>query len=427
MTKAAELAKMGEVLTNSQIGGRRNIVINGAMQVAQRGTSSSGLGASGGYFTMDRMLLDFSGTAGRLTMSQSTDAPNGFANSLKLDCTTADTSIAAAETGFIQYRIEGQDLQQFKKGTSDAEKMTVSFYVKGNGNATYICELYDGDNARQISKTFAVTSSWNRVVLTYDGDTTGAFDDDNALSLYIIIWIHSGSNFNSGTLSTTWTAQTAANRAVGGSSFFISTDNELFITGVQMEVGSQATPFEHRSFGEELQLCKRYAYKPVAGQAYAHFGGGLAVSATLSYANIPLPVEMRINPALTTNGTFRNYAHNGGKAITTNPTVLNAGSTTMFIAQSTSSGGGMTAGDFVFLGANNDADAFLLFDAELQEITIEMNITLAKYMANENGDNCSIVAVIDGTTWSVPLVVGNRYYDAIQEWVAEGNTIEDAD
>ena len=271
MTKAAELAKMGEVLTNSQIGGRRNIVINGAMQVAQRGTSSSGLGASGGYFTMDRMLLDFSGTAGRLTMSQSTDAPNGFANSLKLDCTTADTSIAAAETGFIQYRIEGQDLQQFKKGTSDAEKMTVSFYVKGNGNATYICELYDGDNARQISKTFAVTSSWNRVVLTYDGDTTGAFDDDNALSLYIIIWIHSGSNFNSGTLSTTWTAQTAANRAVGGSSFFSSTDNELYITGLQMEIGEQATPFEHRSFGEELALCHRY-YQQFSGDPEAYAG-----------------------------------------------------------------------------------------------------------------------------------------------------------
>ena len=258
MTKAAELAKMGEVLTNSQIGGRRNIIVNGAMQVAQRSTSETGLGASGGYFTIDRMLLDFSSTAGRLTMSQSTDTPNGFANSLKLDCTTADTSIAAAETGFIQYRLEGQDLQQFKKGTSDAEKMTVSFYVKGNGNATYICELYDGDNARQISKTFAVTSSWNRVVLTYDGDTTGAFDDDNALSLYIIIWIHSGSNFNSGTLSTTWTAQTAANRAVGGSSFFSSTDNELYITGLQLEVGSVATPFEHRSFGEELALCQRY-------------------------------------------------------------------------------------------------------------------------------------------------------------------------
>ena len=303
MTKAAELAKMGEVLTNSQIGGRRNIIINGGMQVAQRGTSSTGLGATGGYYTTDRFLIDFGSTAGRLTMSQSTDAPNGFANSLKLDCTTADTSIAAGEYSHLQYRIEGQDLQQFKKGTSDAEKMTVSFYVKGNGNATYICELYDGDNARQISKTFAVTSSWNRVVLTYDGDTTGAFDNDNALSLYIIIWVHSGTTYNSGTLSTTWTAQTAANRAVGGSSFFSSTDNEFFITGLQMEVGEQATPFEHRSFGEELNLCRRYFFKtfpqgtaPALHQTDAlyhsleDYSGGYAVFC------LPYPVEMRAFP-----------------------------------------------------------------------------------------------------------------------------------
>ena len=308
MTKAAELAKMGEVITNSQIGGRRNVVINGAMQVAQRGTSSSGLGASGGYFTMDRMMLDFASTAGRLTMSQSTDTPNGFANSLKLDCTTADTSIAAAEAAFIQYRIEGQDLQQFKKGTSDAEKMTVSFYVKGNGNATYICELYDADNARQISKTFAVTSSWNRVVLTYDGDTTGAFDDDNALSLYIIIWIHSGSNFNSGTLSTTWTAQTAANRAVGGSSFFSSTDNELYITGLQMEVGSQATPFEHRSFGEELLLCQRYFYKIEGTTGFKTTFINGAIDGTTAIGVQKHQVEMRAAPTFTQSGDVYVYA-----------------------------------------------------------------------------------------------------------------------
>ena len=258
MTKAAELAKMGEVLTNSQIGGRRNVIINGAMQVAQRGTSSTGLGASGGYFTCDRIFIDFV-TSGRLTQSQATvtDLP-GFANALKLECTTADTSIAASENAILQYRIEGQDLQQFKKGTSDAEKMTISFYVKGNGNATYICELYDADNSRSISQTFSVTSSWTRVVLTYDGDTTGAFDDDNALSLYILFWIHSGSSYNSGTLSTTWSSVTQANRAVGVSSFFSSTDNTFFLTGLQMELGSQATPFEHRSFGEELALCQRY-------------------------------------------------------------------------------------------------------------------------------------------------------------------------
>ena len=133
----------------------------------------------------------------------------------------------------------------------------------------------------------------------------------------------------------------------------------------QLEEGDVATPFEHRSFGDELLACRRYTYKAIAGSAYGHFGGGYAASATTAYANIPLPVEMRSNPSVTANGTFRNYAHDGNKPITTNPTVLNAGSTTMFSTQATSSGGGMTAGDFIFLTANNDADAFLLLDAEL--------------------------------------------------------------
>ena len=145
MSKAAELAKMGEVLTNSQIGGRRNIVINGAMQVAQRSTSETGVGAnsSGEYNTIDRYKLFGSGSAGRLTMSQVADVHDGFANALKLDCTTADTSIAAGEFLILSTRLEGQDLQQLKKGTSEAEAVTISFYVKGNANATYALELYD--------------------------------------------------------------------------------------------------------------------------------------------------------------------------------------------------------------------------------------------------------------------------------------------
>ena len=321
MTKAAELAKMGEVLTNSQIGGRRNIVINGAMQVAQRSTSVTGLGASSGYFTLDRFNMYFDGTAGRLTMSQSTDAPNGFANSLKLDCTTADTSIAAGEYTHLQYRIEGQDLQQFKKGTSDAEKMTVSFYVKGNGNATYICELYDADNGRQISKTFSVTSSWNRITLTYDGDTTGAFDNDNGLSLYILIVVHSGTTYNSGTLSTTWTAQTSANRAVGGSSFFSSTDNEFFITGLQMEIGSQATPFEHRSFGEELALCQRYYQQIVGVSDLTILGSGRANGTTIAQVPIPLAVSLRASPTVNSLA-FAVFGTSGtGATATATPTV----------------------------------------------------------------------------------------------------------
>ena len=289
MTKAAELAKMGEVLTNNQIGGRRNIIINGGMKVAQRSTSSTGLGASSGYFTLDRFHTSFGSTAGRLTMSQVavTDLP-GFANALKLDCTTADTSIAAGENFRLQTLLEGQDLQQLKKGTSSAEKFTVSFYVKGNASATYMLELFDGDNSRHNTQQFAVTSSWNRISLTFAGDTTGAFDDDNAVSLYLNFWLHAGSTYTGGTYTAnTWASNTNANRAVGISSFFDSTDRTLEITGLQMEVGSQATPFEHRSFGEELALCQRYFLLYADGNEL--IGGGGYQSSTFPDVAVIFP------------------------------------------------------------------------------------------------------------------------------------------
>ena len=303
MTKAAELAKMGEVLTNSQIGGRRNIIINGAMQVAQRGTSETGVGGSSGYFTVDRFRLNVT-TSGRFTMSQSTDTPNGFPNSLKLDCTTADTSIAADEQIRLNYRIEGQDLQQIKKGTSDAEKVTLSFYAKVVGSATKISvQLKDNDNSRSVAKLFTLTTSWARYTYTFPADTTGALDNDNASSLLINFYLHAGSNFTSGTLATTWESNTNANLAVGlDTSFVSSTDNEFFLTGVQLEVGSQATPFEHRSFGEELALCQRYHYRAgKAESAYTNFGQGWATSSTAGTIHVPLPVEMRSEPSVSVN------------------------------------------------------------------------------------------------------------------------------
>ena len=263
MTKAAELAKMGEVLTNSQIGGRRNMVINGAMQVAQRGTSETGMGAADGYFTVDRFAMAFSGTAGRLTMTQEdiTDL-SGFPHALKLACTTADTSIAAGEFALLQHKFEGQDVQQLKKNTSDAEQFTISFYVKGNANATYTLEVKDNTNGRNNSQNFNVTTSWNRVSLTFAADTAGSslINNDNSLEFFFQIWLHAGSTYNGGTFaSNTWIDQVQNKRSDSSStSFFDSTDRTFFITGVQMEVGSQATPFEHRSFGEELRLCQRY-------------------------------------------------------------------------------------------------------------------------------------------------------------------------
>ena len=298
MSKAAELAKAGETLTN-QPSGRKNIVTNGAMQVAQRGTSSTGLGAAAGYFTLDRWQTFLAGTAGRFTMTQTADGPSGFANCLKLDCTTADTSLAATERLTLLQVFEGQDVQQLKKGTSDAESVTVSFYVKGDQAATYVCELSDGDNARMNGQAFAVTTDWNRIELTFAGDTTGAFDDDNAASLYLGIWLHGGSNFTSGTFaSNTWTSITHANRYAGSkTSFFDSTDRELFITGVQMEIGSQATNFEHRSFGEEFALCQRY-FQKVANMP------GICISSTNIVAMGPYPVELRAKPTVGETGVL---------------------------------------------------------------------------------------------------------------------------
>ena len=305
MTKAAELAKMGEVLTNSQIGGRRNIAINGAMKIAQRSTSETGLGASTGYFTLDRYRLDCSATAGRLTMEQVavTDL-SGFANAMKLTCTTADTSIAAGEILGIRQFFEGQDVQQLKKGTSDAEKFTVSFFVKGNANATYTCEISDTDNTRIIAQEFSVTSSWNRVVLTFDGDTTGVYDDDNARSMDFSIFLHAGSSFTGGTFSSN-TYHATDNQRIGDNqtSFFDSTDRTFFFTGLQIEVGSQATPFEHRSYGEELALCQRYCYV-INGNLTESAGGPLGMghmrANNAAYCQVYFPVPMRTYPTSVT-------------------------------------------------------------------------------------------------------------------------------
>ena len=312
MTKAAELAKMGEVLTNSQIGGRRNMVINGAMNVAQRGTSTSSVGASSGYFACDRWRL-FSTTSGRATVSQSTDAPNGFKNSFKIDVTTADTSIAATELFIISYAMEGQDAQMIKKGTSEAESLTMSFYAKANASANYVVEMYDADNTRNNTQAFTVTDSWQRFSFTFAPDTTGELDDDNALSFYPIqIWLHGGSNYSSGTFaSNTWGSVTNANRYAGSrTSIFDSTDREFYVTGVQVEVGSQATPFEYKSFGDELSLCQRY---------FSHSGDSTnngfvhhLYLATNAYANFSFPVPMRTSPTVALCSTSDSYFYSAG-------------------------------------------------------------------------------------------------------------------
>jgi len=303
MSKAAELANLIGNINAGGGGVNRNLIINGAMNVAQRGTSSTGIGASSGYFVCDRWRFSKGGdaSAGRFTMTQDSSAPEGFANSMKLACTTTDTSIAADEFLFIGQRIEGQNMQAFAKGTSSAKPFAVSFYVKGNASATYVCELADQDNGRQISKTFNVTTDWTRVELNFPADTTGALDDDNAKSFELFFILHSGSNYTSGTInSSSWASSTDANRVGSGTtSFFDSTDRTLFLTGVQLEVGQNPTSFEHEPFDVTENKCKRYyrfhSDRMILGYHATDSSGSTA------YHGFPLSPPMRTTPSATTD------------------------------------------------------------------------------------------------------------------------------
>jgi len=296
--------------------GRRNLVINGGMNVAQRGTSVTGFGGgSDAYTTVDRWKFDLNSTmAGRMTIEQVDDSPNGISGkSLKISCTTADTSIGSAERVQIQQRFEGQNLQSIGKGTPDAKPITVSFYVKANASFTYGLELYDGDNGRQITKLFTTTTEWNRIELTFPADTTGAFDNDNNNSLYLLFAIHAGTNYTGGTLnSDAWAPAVSANRAAGIDSFYSSTDNELFITGVQLELGKVATPFEHRSYGEELALCQRYFEKPDYGRVTGYHT-----------ATVRAAYQFRVTKRAAPTVTISNAVNSGGNSIT-----VSAGSVT---------------------------------------------------------------------------------------------------
>ena len=364
MSKAAELANLIGIINAGGGITNRNVIINGAMNVAQRSTSEASKGDADGYFTTDRWYINVGDTStGRFTMSQDSSAPAGFANSTKFACTAIDTSIAAGEFLQFQQRIEGQNLQGFAKGSSDAKPFAVSFYVKGNASATYACELFDRDNTRQASKLFNVTTDWTRVELTFDKDTTGAFDDDNARSLDLTIFLHAGANYTTGTLNQSFASTTNANRAVGISSFFDSLDRTFFITGVQLEVGQNATEFEHEPYERTLQKCQRYYYSlpdtPTSSFRLVH----LAHVQTSTFGNSCFnhPTPMRAQPDITENGTL--VMHDGGSnrayAIGANystTTSVATNITTSSFANTPQSGS---------VSNNSSASNFLTIDAEL--------------------------------------------------------------
>jgi hypothetical protein len=290
------------------------VVINGAMQVAQRGTSTASI-TGGNYYTADRWTSNIT-TQGTWTNSIEADAPtgSGFRNSLKMLCTTADASPAAGDTLRMDQYIEGQNLQQFLKGTASAKQFSVSFWVKANVTGTYILMLIDADNSRSVSASYTISTSatWEKKTITFPADTTGAFDNDNAVSLRCIWWLGAGSNYTSGTLNTVWGTDVLANRAVGQTNLAAATSNYWQITGVQLEAGAVATPFEFEDFGTTLAKCQRYFYQVPDGLNEV-ISTAFAYQTTEVDTIFQFPTTMRTTPTLvqTTGTNYFGFIRNG--------------------------------------------------------------------------------------------------------------------
>jgi hypothetical protein len=282
----------------------RNIIINGDMSIAQRGTSFSSISSGNSNYPVDRFRLNL-GTAGTWTLSQDTTVPTGqgFAKSIKMDCTTANGSLSAGSYILLQQLIEGQNLQYLKKGTSSAESLTVSFWVYATKTGTNICELYDQDNTRHIAKSYTISSSntWEKKTITFAGDTSGAFNNDNGASLELNFWLSAGTTYSSGTLATSWSSNTNANRAVGQVNHADSTSNNFYITGIQMEAGTTASDFEFLPVDVNLERCQRYFFN--ASPTYFIVGRWDADSG-IPLGNYEFLKEMRAAPTFSTSGTF---------------------------------------------------------------------------------------------------------------------------
>jgi len=302
MSKAAELA----ALIGSQSAlSNRNLIINGAMQVAQRGTSST----SSGKHTCDRWTVNFQAFDQlAVTQSQSTTTPSGFSNSLKVEVTTAETALAADELMYVSYRIEAQDLQHLNYGGSGAKAVTLSFWVRSSLTGKYSVLIYQDDATRSNTKSFNITSAdtWEYKTITIDGDTAGTIDNNNDAGLSLYITLAAGADF-SGTPHSGWGAYTATDDfSFSDNVDFTAQTGTFYITGVQLEIGEQATPFEHRSFGDELAACQRYCQvRSSEGVNYGVFASGGLVASNVAYFTIPHITTMRVAPSNSITGTFR--------------------------------------------------------------------------------------------------------------------------
>jgi hypothetical protein len=346
----------------------KNRIINGDMVIDQRNAGASvTINGTTSYVT-DRFKIT-TGGGGVISGSRSTTAPTGFVNSLSNTVSTADSSIAAGDIYVIDQVIEGFNTADLGFGTANARTVTLSFWVRSSVTGTYGVRISNGSFNRSYVSTYTITSAntWQQISITIAGDTTGTWATDNTGGIAVSWDLGSGTNWN-GTANT-WQAGNFL-RTSGCVNWIATSGATFYITGVQLEIGSTATPFERRLYNQELINCQRYCQKIIsdATATYMRFGSGFCNSSTAFNCVIPFKVSMRAAPSLTTTGTGSNYsvynATNSVSACNGVPSIGTDGTTTESASISSPSTG-LNAGGGGILISSNIASVYLLFTAEL--------------------------------------------------------------
>jgi hypothetical protein len=344
-----------------------NLIINGAMTVAQRGTSATvSDGSNEGYSTLDRWFLTFnSAIGGAVSFSQSTDAPDGFSKSLKVQCSTVDTSHTTNQYISVVQRIEAQDLQHLAYGTSSAKSMILSWRMKSatySGPITVALQTQDG-TSEYFVKSYAPTTSWAEYTCVIPPSTSATISSDNGEGLRVsfVLAGDSGSSIAASSDSTGWSTTRADYRSDVGN-IVSNTSNEFYITGVQLEAGSTASPFAHENYGDTLQKCQRYYWRVAEGSG-ARIAGGGYYSTTGFQAPVVFPVTMRAGPTLEIATGTNYFVINTNSNDYVNDLTIDAVTAKSCSVYNSDEASG-TAGYFGMLSTSN-ASAFLAFAAEL--------------------------------------------------------------
>ena len=305
MTRARDIANLGNNTTNLEtldtlygdnVLTGRNLIINGAMTVAQRSTSETNFTGSA-FRTVDRVRTNLSG-GGAFDQEQSTDVPSGqgFINSLKTTVNTVDSSIAAGDYYGLEFPLEGQNVNSVSGfGTSGAKNLTLSFWVKSSVTGNYSVSFQNGSfNTSYVSKyTISSADTWEKKTISIDAKTDGTWVTTNAKGVRLWFSLGTGSTFSTSN-EQTW--ESANYVHITGTTQWVSNASAtFFITGVQLEIGDTATPFEHEGYGTTLAKCQRYL-PALNHQGNGMYATGKAFSSTGARIFYQFKVPPRTNP-----------------------------------------------------------------------------------------------------------------------------------